>query len=160
MDADGNRRYNSARSAFWRVTRRTLQGISGEPELSDWSSRLAWANLYKVAPAAGGNPTSRLIEAQHPLAERLLKQEIHHCAPKHVLVLTGRHWFDRFADALGFCEISSLARGYVQRVGRIPLSSGVACVVVTPHPQGKREEQLVTDVLGAFKQLRMQVAQK
>jgi hypothetical protein len=48
-------RYNTNRSAFWRV----LRSLTLEPtdaELADWPSALGWTNLCKVSLATGWEP--------------------------------------------------------------------------------------------------------
>jgi len=65
-----------------------------------WSSHLAWTNLYKVSPAAGGNPGAALQLAQRQSAIELLKLEVEQFAPRRVLAMTGG-LIDPFVDGLG-----------------------------------------------------------
>ena len=49
--------YNTARSAFWRVVQAVTTGLGIANKTEElWSSHIAWTNLYRVAPHAGGNP--------------------------------------------------------------------------------------------------------
>ncbi len=94
------KKYNPARSAFWRVIRAVAADL--EIDGPKWSSRLAWSNLYKVSPAHGGNPSGRLCRAQRAACIELLWGEIETLAPRRILVLTGWNWFGEMADGLGF----------------------------------------------------------
>jgi hypothetical protein len=64
-------------SPYWRVIGRIIRRIHGlGPESENWSSLLTWSNLYKVAPAQGGNPSGRLMAAQFEKAYEILCREI------------------------------------------------------------------------------------
>lgn len=123
--------YNTKKSAFWRVIKQVAArlGIDGD----DWSSHLAWSNLYKVSPAEGGNPGERLCRAQRAACTDLLRWELETFKPNRVLVLTGWNWCGELADGLGFEADSVSESELVEAVGRI----GKAKVVVAKHPQGK-----------------------
>lgn len=133
--------YSTSRSAFWRVAKKVatrLPGIEGD----EWPSHLAWTNLYKVAPAAGGNPDTNLRQAQLQSCRRLLRWEIERLQPKVILALTGWDWFKEFADTLG-AKIEVFE-------GRLVEGSGIVAdsqIVIAKHPQGKPERQLVHDIL-------------
>ena len=65
-DSWGNTQgYNTKRSAFWRTIRRVVAQLEiADVDQDSWSSHLVWSNLYKVAPAAGGNPGVTLCQIQ------------------------------------------------------------------------------------------------
>lgn len=128
--------YSTSRSAYWRVARKvaTHLGIRG----SDWPSHILWSNLYKVSPARTGNPDLALREAQQEACRRLLRWEIEHFQPKVVVALTGWWWFRDFAEALG-ADVEVTWNEPVEAVGRV----GESVLVVAPHPQGKREADIV-----------------
>jgi hypothetical protein len=123
------------------------------PDLGEqtWSSRLIWSNLYKIAPAIGGNPNSRLKSLQFRLCLNLLDVEIRTFRPKNIVFATG-DWANTFVNdnptfqSLNW-EASSLVRScgdfFVdgERIGRF---------VVADHPQGKEETIWVNSVLGAL----------
>ena len=94
--------HSTGRSPFWRVVRFVVDRLNlGDIERDDWPSALAWTNLYKVAPKAGGNPIQRLKTAQEPGVFELIQREIAEFAPRRVLVLTGLDWFTPFAAQVG-----------------------------------------------------------
>ena len=141
--------YNTKRSAFWRVIRRVTQclcstGGNGE----DWPSHLVWSNLYKVSPAAGGNPDNRLREIQFLGCKELFQLELETYRPQRLLLLTG-DWAEPFLDQLAPDDVARMA--YVERVGTIVLGQEHQIrVVVACHPQGKPEEPWSGEVLKAF----------
>jgi hypothetical protein len=136
-------RYNTNRSAFWRVLRSlTLQLTDAEP--ADWPSNLAWTNLYKLAPAAGWNPGADLQRAQREAAAALLAAEVEALKPARLIALTGRWWIAPIADSLGMSI--DWRDGLVEGVG----TYGATKVVVARHPMGKPRDRLVAEVLAAF----------
>lgn len=139
-------RYNSRRSAFWRTVRRVALGFSDRQESDErqWASRLTWTNLYKVAPAGGGNPRHRLQDAQRRACIQTLEAEVRLWNPSHLLFLTGRSWCERFLQELGW-KLTT-ARGGVELVGAV----GATQVVVAPHPQGKPEAMLAQEIVRGF----------
>lgn len=139
--------YNTRTSAFWRVLRRIiLSDTSTGHDPARWSSRLAWTNLYKVSPAARGNPGAALQRAQRQSAIELLSLEIEQFAPRRVLAMTGG-WIGPFSDGLGL-QLDSRS-GLVEGVGM----RGDCAWVVAKHPMGKPEGPFVSEVLAAFAEL-------
>lgn len=140
----GDGQYSTARSAFWRHIRAVLAAV--DPASGDdpsWSSRLAWTNLAKLAPADGGNPGGPLLDVQREIGPGLIRREVLELAPRRVLVLTGRWWFEPFAEGIGL-EVD----------WRDDLVAGVArdsttSWVIAGHPQGKPRHML-DEVVEAF----------
>jgi hypothetical protein len=136
--------YSTATSAFWRHIRTVLSAIepasAGDPR---WSSRLSWTNLAKIAPAVGGNPGGPLLQVQREMGPVLLARELQEWNPSRVLVLTGRWWFEPFADYLGLT--ADWQAGLVEGVA----DDGSRRWVIAPHPQGK-PRRLHAEVISAF----------
>lgn len=136
--------YSTARSAFWRHVRTVLAalepGSAGDPQ---WSGHLAWSNLAKIAPADGGNPGGPLLQVQREMGPALLAREIAELNPSRVLVLTGRWWFEAFAERLG------LAVDWQDGLVEGTADDGSRRWVIAPHPQGK-PSRLPADVIAAF----------
>ena len=140
----GDGEYSTARSAFWRHIRAVLAAV--DPASHDdplWSSRLAWSNLVKLAPAQGGNPAGPLLEVQRQTGPPLVRREVLELAPRRVLVLTGRWWFEPFATRIGL-EVD-WRDGLVEGVVRQPASTWV----IAGHPQGK-PRAILDEVTAAF----------
>lgn len=73
----GGGHYSTARSAFWRFVRRTLAVIDpASVDDPEWSSRVAWTNLAKLAPWGGGNPGGALLDVQRHRGPELLGIEV------------------------------------------------------------------------------------
>ena len=143
--------YNPKRAAFWRVIHSVTERLHIS-NASDWSSHLIWTNLYKVAPAAGGNPSNRLIQAQYDICVELLGLEIHEWLPRRILMLTGLDWALSFIGQLGIIPSHQPHNRYVDYVGVLALCecSYKIQVVVAKHPQGKSEEEFVGEVISGF----------
>ena len=144
--------YNTNRSAFWRVSRGVLEGLCGAtPDGRRWSSRLVWSNLYKIAPAHGGNPSNSLADKQEGLATELLQQELADYRPKAILFLTGRDWADAFLRTLPGCRVTDGTEP-TEGAGTISVDGETVPFVICPHPQGKSEEPLVTAAVAALRE--------
>jgi hypothetical protein len=144
--------YNTKKSAFWRVIRAVVAeyGIANTDE-DTWPSHLVWSNLYKVAPAEGGNPSNTLCDIQLPGCISLLQQEISTYLPRRLLLLTGLNWAKPFLENIAptFTPVSNYQ--YVEAIAEITHGSGgTSKVVVAAHPQGKSEDIWVKAVIKAF----------
>jgi len=81
---------------FWRLVRSAMEVLGVQ------LNEIAWSNLAKAAPAAGKNPWSALLERQHRLGGRLLRQEVNELDPDVVLLLSGRGYAGPFLAGAGF----------------------------------------------------------
>lgn len=102
FDDNGKRNYNTAKSPFWQLTKHILKNITPEKEWDEnnWALRTIWSNLYKVAPAIGGNPNNTLCKLQLEFCKNILNYEINLNKPKYILFITGENWFNDFKDCL------------------------------------------------------------
>ena len=143
--------YNTKRSAFWRVIRAVVGelGISNIDERS-WPSHIVWSNLYKVAPADGGNPNNTLCGIQQSGCVSLLELELFAYLPKRLLLLTGLGWAESFLKR--FCpDFRHVSNSHVEAIGQYQISSeNTAKIVVAAHPQCKPESVWVKEVIEAF----------
>lgn len=140
--------YNPNRSAFLRVSKR----IAGHacPGRNPWHSEISWSNLYKVAPARGGNPGGRLQKLQFPICMKLLRLELKNHRPQLVLFVTGMNWVERFLDGLGV-EGAEMKNEFVKYVGKLEVVSGSPIpFIVTVRPECRPEDQWVEAVINAF----------
>ena len=144
--------YNAARSAFWQVARNLLRAIKvADSEPNDWSSYLAWSNLYKIAPASGGNPGDALCDAQEEGCKKLFQAELRDFKPKRVLFMTGRCWANTFLEKTA-TETKFKAAVHVEQCGTIVGNGLKVPYVITGHPQGKSgtREEWAAEILAAF----------
>ena len=146
-----NGEYNTKRSAFWRVIRQVVKRLDiVEAEDSQWYSHLVWSNLCKASPAKGRNPGNRLYYAQLPGCKKLLEHEIKTYKPVRLLFLTGWDWAEAFLDFLPEGDIQPFDdKGFVKASGftRVCAPDTQTRVVVAVHPQGKKEDKWVEDIV-------------
>jgi hypothetical protein len=144
-------KYNTKRSAFWRVARELVRKLEiADIGNNDWPSHIAWSNLYKVAPAAGGNPSETLKEAEFQYCTKILSTEIMELKPRRIAFLTGLKWAEQFLGALGADPSGRYANCRLEASGRLSSESNF---VVLPHPQGKPESEIVDAAVHGFARL-------
>ena len=139
-----SKRYHWKGSAFFRVMQRVSLQIDTE-RAENWSSWICYSNLLKVGLTEKNiTPPVSLRKMQLPCNIRLLQQELEEISPRRVLVLTGTEWFRPFADKLGL-----KIRGYTGLVEGVAMQDERQWVIAK-HPMGKREDDLVDEVMKAF----------
>ena len=143
--------YNTKRSAFWRAIRGVVRDLRiADVEKDDWPSHLVWSNLYKVAPADGGNPNGALCDIQRPGCVKLLEMELAEYKPERLLFFTGLNWLGRFREKMNH-QVERTDDKYVHATGLWQIAEGMTTkVVVAAHPQGKNERELVEEVVKGF----------
>jgi len=118
-------------SPFWRTAHEVTDALVPDPE-SPWFSRLAWANLYPIAPGAyKGNPEGTLRQVQTTAAAEFLSAAVDALAPRLVLVLAGPFIWS-FLEPLGLGGLARAAPPFTL-VGR--LRAGVPWICGM-HPGG------------------------
>lgn len=143
--------YNTRKSAFWRVIRKCvgefgIADINGE----EWPSFLVWSNLYKIAPAGGGNPGNGLCTAQLDGCLSMFRDEINTFRPKRILLLTGLDWAEPFLSAVS-TQYRTFSSGFVEAAGCVDsLGRESSKIVVASHPQTRPEDAWVSAVKSAF----------
>ena len=70
---EGDEKYNTNKSAFWRVIKRVSQHYYPNEK---WYSNVAWSNLCKIAPFKGGNPNDKLYYEQLKSCQKILSKEM------------------------------------------------------------------------------------
>ena len=146
------KKYNTVKSAFWRVIRQIALSLKIAEQTDRWSSYLVWSNLYKVAPIDGGNPDERLCNAQFEGCRTLLYQEIKDYRPTRLLFLTGWDWARDFLEGRG--EIREVDNEYVKASGTFGSGEREQChIVVAVHPQSKKEDRWVEEVISEYNTL-------
>jgi hypothetical protein len=137
-----DRGYNWTQSRFWQVICGVLRARWNLDNDSPWWSYCAWTNLYKIAPAEGGNPSARMIRAQREQCLELLKQELSVLCPTNVVIVTGIGWAEPFLQNLQY-NYTKL-NGYVEAKG--VSNYGAPNVLITCRPEGKPEDRFVREV--------------
>lgn len=102
---EGNRVWHSP---FWRVAREVSDAMA--PGDGPFYSRMAWANLYPVAPNdVKSNPAGPLLDAQSTDAPTVLKAVIEAVDPGLVLILGGPYAWP-FVGPLGLNDFAAEER--------------------------------------------------
>lgn len=135
-NSDGNTKgYNTRKSAFWRVAKKVAETFYPEK----WYENVAWTNLYKIAPAAGGNPNGRLQKKQREYCFSILEKEIEILTPQYVIMLTsGWEWsFLRYLNDNKEVHVVG-TKSWGEYTTTMTQINGVN-YIFSHHPQGKKE---------------------
>lgn len=145
--------YNTRKSAFWRVVKGISQHVFGN---ENWSSNIAWSNLYKLAPFEEGNPTETLKSIQLEYCREILKTEIEILNPKIVVFLTSG-WENEFLYYLN-------NRQHTKSIEKIRWNDnlfeikiykiGGILFITSQHPQGKPESEhvkVITEIINRYR---------
>ena len=136
--------YRAYRSFFWNVIYKLISDYYKFDRSSrDWSRKLLWSNLYKIAPE-DANPNEQEKIAQQTIGVQLIQKEIDEIKPKYVVVLTNDSWWKPFRDRLkttpliipeGCPEIQSLE------------SYGQTKIIVISRPRFGNSDEFVRQIL-------------
>jgi hypothetical protein len=97
---DGHRVWNSP---FWRVARAVTDALV--PGAGPAYARMAWGNLYPVAPNdTKANPSGAVLEAQRPFAPAFVDAMVSTLRPAYVLVVGGPYVWN-FVEPLGLITL-------------------------------------------------------
>lgn len=130
--------YNPNLSRFWSGARATLKAIEGKWfDEVNWSSRIAWTNLYRIAPAAGGNPNNRLCLAQLSECVDLLCLEVDRFSPERILFNTGLDWFGWFEAPLGI-QLRPANGEHVHGIGELDGGNRAIPVLVSGRSDSRK----------------------
>ena len=136
--------YNFRKSSFWRVINKIVIEKFNRTD-KNWTHQIAWSNLYKIAPAEGGNPSNIECNCQFDNSEILFWKEIDLLSPKYILLITDKSWVeDEFIKAKSLKKISN---DYVQAI----LNYKTSKIIVTCRPERKNEAEFVKNVLKYLK---------
>ena len=137
-------RYPIRQSAFWQIAF-SLTQTADETQEGPWAARLAWSNIYKIAPSEvlkgkrNGNPTSSEIAGQLPNSVELLQMELDFLQPRAVIMMVDTDWLKPFRDVL---KVEPVSGRFVVGAGKY----GKTRVVVTVRPEGKPRLAFVEEV--------------
>lgn len=100
-------KYRTSRSFFWRVTYKLISDYYNfDRESWEWSKKLIWSNLYKIAPT-NDNPNDIECSNQEKCAIQLVKKEIEEINPEYCIILTNGDWWLPFQNELRPEKIAS-----------------------------------------------------
>lgn len=135
------KKYNVNNSAFWRI----IKGITQNAYhiQNNWSSQIAWTNLYKISPFEGGNPTREQEKIQLPYCKAILKAEIEILQPQFVIFLTSgkekEFIWDNFGKTGHSIESKSWGKKgqYTTKLYKV----NDMYFITSYHPQGKPDKE-------------------
>lgn len=131
--------YNFNKSPFWQLCK-PLMKLAGEEK--NWSDRVLWSNLYKVAPYETGNPSNKLIKETIDYCVQILIYELELYKPSHAVFVTDDWWFDpadtfkvSFSKELGI-PVEHKIESVIIGKGIYQSSDGGTKIIVTKRPEG------------------------
>lgn len=142
--------YSTSMSFFWNVTYKIICRYYGLDENSwDWSKRLVWSNLYKIAPAERKNPNDIECKWQEKLSIDLVKKEIEEITPKFCIVLTNDSWWQPFRNNLNTqtLQFQNQNKGIVESVEQYKDTK----IIVTTRPFKGSSDKHVKQILEVIK---------
>ncbi len=88
---------------YWYLAK-SLTKVLTNATNDNWIHKLAWSNLYKIAPRDGGNPWGSLCAAQLQNARKILTYELETLKSTHVIFVTGADWFSDFEEVVSIAK--------------------------------------------------------
>ena len=124
---------------------------------NNWPSHLVWSNLYKIAPAAGGNPSDQLCNIQFLGCVDLFCYELERFRPKYLLMVTDKIWANDFINRIAKVPDHPVNQdcNYVDHSGILTTPNGHRLrVVVAKRPEGNPEEIWTNQVIETIDSIR------
>lgn len=125
--------YSTYRSFFWNVTYKLICRYYELDENSwEWSKKMVWSNLYKIAPEENRNPSDEECFWQEKLSIELVRKEIEEINPKFCIVLTNNSWWQPFRERLktNVLTVSKEANSIIQSYEKYKNTK----IIVTTRP--------------------------
>jgi len=141
--------YRAFRSFFWNVTYKVISDYypGFDRDGLQWSKKLIWSNLYKIAPKRG-NPGNYDQLYQRPMAIELVKKELEELTPKYCIVLTNDEWWAPFRSGIKTEKLSkTTGSSCIQSVEKFQDT----LIIVTSRPRVGNSERRVKAILAAIK---------
>lgn len=129
--------YNTNRSQFWSVIKKVSEKLEGA---TNWSSKIAWSNLYKFAPYEG-NPSGELKRNQEENCWTILDEEIEIIKPRCIVFLTSgwekKYLAHRFNHLPNRQTVSFNRNGKTKTYYFSYFFDNETLIIDSLHPQGK-----------------------
>jgi hypothetical protein len=143
--------YSTSRSFFWNVTYKLISKYYNYDYNSwDWSKKIVWSNLYKIAPSERTNPNITECKWQEKISIDLVKLELDELKPKFCIVLTNDNWWEPFRNKIGTSTVSFTrdSNDIIQSVEKYKNT----LIIVTSRPYlGGKSDQYVEEILKLLK---------
>jgi len=145
-----NGSYRAYRSFFWNVIYKLIcDYYQIDRESWEWSKKIVWSNLYKIAPA-NANPNGFYKSQQHPLASELVKKEIEEINPKYCIVITNGDWWKPFHEALNTTIIKEEVLGSDSEIFSFEKFNQTK-IIITNRPRFGNSNKFVRQILELIK---------
>lgn len=82
----------------------------------NWSSKLVWSNLYKIAPSERENPSQQEKEFQQEKSLELVRRELDEIQPLYCIVLTNLSWWLPFGEDLKTKKLPFVKNSVIESV--------------------------------------------
>jgi len=144
--------YFTFHSFFWNVVYKTICDYN-KNEFKDgrnsweWTKKMVWSNLYKIAPADGNNPDDYEQEWQRKLSLELIKREIDELNPKFCIVITNLSWWEPFQEFLKPTNIREYETEEIQSMQ----SYNNTKIIVTKRPACGKSDNYANEILKIIK---------
>lgn len=140
-------RYRFYRSFFWNVVYKLISDYySLDRESWDWSRKIIWSNLYKIAPD-GKNPNYAERQSQLEKSVTLVLQEIKEASPKYCIILTNINWWKPFQELLNTKVLDIGKSDIIQSVEQLNDTK----IIVTNRPFIGSSEKYANEILALIK---------
>lgn len=155
LDENG-KKYYFAKSPFLRMMRQLVGAFTGSEE--NWQQRLAWSNLFKIAPRNGGNPSWLMIREDIALYCDIIKEEIKQNTPDIVVFVTDINFFDpypnhktysSFLKLMSKTSLSDIKSEYICMAGNYIDNQNIK-LVVCKRPERRPIAEMVEDIVNIY----------
>lgn len=159
LDEHG-KKYYYAKSPFLRMMRQLVGAFTGNEE--NWQQRLAWSNLFKIAPRNGGNPSWLMIRKDIPLYREIIKEEISQNKPNVVVFVTDMNFFDpypnsktysSFLELINEVKLSSIPSEYICMAGNFVDNPEIK-LIVCKRPERRPIAEMVDTIADVYNELK------
>lgn len=144
-------KYSACRSFFWNVTYKLISKYYNYDYNSwDWSKKIVWSNLYKIAPSERKNPDEFECKWQEKISIELVKKELDELKPRFCIVLTNDPWWEPFRNKIGTSKVSFIkdSNGIIQSIEKYKNT----LIIVTSRPySGGKSELYVEELIKLLK---------
>ena len=146
-----DKKYNTNKSSFWRTIKRISKKENGK---DNWSTKIAWSNLYKLS-FEKGNPDEKLKKNQIEICKKILETEIKVLNPKYIIFLTSE-WEKDFINYLTFDKKreNSKSLNWGKNYKTFGFTVDYLNYIISVHPQGKNENEHFKKIVEIMKHLR------
>lgn len=133
-----DKKYNTNKSSFWRTIKRISEKENGK---ENWSTKIAWSNLYKLS-FEKGNPNEKLKKSQIEICKKILETEIKVLNPKCIIFLTSE-WERDFVNylTLGKERVNPISLKWGKNYKTFGFTVDNLNYIISVHPQGKSENE-------------------